>query len=181
MALEMAEQLGWQLPDVVVYPTGGGVGLIGMHKAFGELRELGWVGGDLPRFVAVQATGCAPIVEAFTNGDDEARAWPDPRTAAFGINVPMPLGDFLILRALRESHGTAVAVTDAALLADVALAGRLEGVFMSPEGGATITAVRMLRERRWIGADDRVVVLNTGSGVIYPDSVAVSAREVDPP
>jgi threonine synthase len=181
IALEMAEQLGWQMPDVVVYPTGGGVGLIGMHKAFGELRELGWVGGDLPRFVAVQSTGCAPIVEAFANGDDEARAWPDPRTAAFGINVPKPLGDFLILRALRESHGTAVGVTDAALLADVALTGRLEGVFMSPEGGATITAVRMLRERRWIGPDDRVVVLNTGSGVIYPDSVAVSAREVEAP
>jgi threonine synthase len=181
MALEMAEQLGWQLPDVVVYPTGGGVGLIGMHKAFGELRELGWVDGDLPRFVAVQATGCAPIVQAFANGDDEAHAWPEPRTAAFGINVPKPLGDFLILRALRESHGTAVAVTDEALLADVALAGRLEGVFLCPEGGATITAVRMLRERRWIGPDERVVVLNTGSGVIYPDSVTVDAREVDAP
>ncbi|HSS68307.1 MAG TPA: threonine synthase [Nocardioidaceae bacterium] len=181
MALEMAEQLGWMMPDVVVYPTGGGVGLIGMHKAFGELRELGWVTGDLPRFVAVQSTGCAPIVQAFEAGASEAQAWPSPQTAAFGINVPKPLGDFLILRALRESGGTAVAVDDAELLADVGLIGRLEGLFVCPEGAATITAVRRLRERGWIDDDDVVVALNTGSGLVYPDSVETRAREVEPP
>jgi threonine synthase len=181
MAMEIAEQLGWQMPDVIVCPTGGGVGLIGMHKALVELRELGWVEGDLPRFVAVQSSGCAPIVQAFDAGATEAEPWPVPRTAAFGINVPKPLGDFLILRALRDTGGTAIAVDDAELLADVALAGRLEGVFMSPEGGATITAVRALRRRGWIGADDLVVAVNTGSGVIYPDAVLIDAREVDPP
>jgi threonine synthase len=181
IALEMAEQLGWRMPDVVVYPTGGGVGLIGMHKAFGELRDLGWVDGDLPRFAAVQSSGCAPIVQAFKTGSAVAQAWPAPRTAAFGINVPKPLGDFLILRAVRETSGTALAVDDSDLLADVALAGRLEGVFMCPEGGATITAVRTLRERQWLDADDTVVVLNTGTGLIYPDSVVPRPREVDAP
>jgi threonine synthase len=179
MAMEIAEQLRWRMPDVIVYPTGGGVGLIGMHKAFGELRQLGWVDGDLPRFVAVQSSGCAPIVRAFQAGAAEADPWPEPRTVAFGINVPKPLGDFLILGALRATGGIAIAVDDDALLADVALAGRLEGVFMSPEGAATITAVRSLRERNWIGADDLVVVVNTGSGVIYPEAVGVVAREVD--
>jgi threonine synthase len=120
-------------------------------------------------------------VQAFDAGAVESQPWPAPQTAAFGINVPKPLGDFLILRALRDTDGAAIAVDDAELLADVALAARLEGVFMSPEGGATVTAVRALRERSWIGADDLVVVVNTGSGVIYPDAVAVDAREVDPP
>jgi threonine synthase len=179
MAMEIAEQLGWRMPDVIVYPTGGGVGLIGMHKAFGELRQLGWVSGDLPRFVAVQSSGCAPIVRAFEAGAAEAEPWLEPHTAAFGINVPKPLGDFLILAALRATGGIAIEVDDGALLADVTLAGRLEGVFMCPEGGATIAAVRSLRERGWIGADDLVVVVNTGSGVIYPDAVGVVAREVD--
>jgi threonine synthase len=177
----MAEQLGWTMPDVVVYPTGGGVGLIGMHKAFGELRELGWVKGNLPRFVAVQSTGCAPIVQAFETSASEAQAWPAPQTAAFGINVPKPLGDFLILRALRESGGTAVAVDDVDLLADIGLIGRLEGLFVCPEGAATITAVRRLRERGWIGDDDVVVALNTGSGLVYPDAVETRAREVELP
>jgi threonine synthase len=179
IAMEIAEQLGWRMPDVIVYPTGGGVGLIGMHKAFGELRLLGWVDGDLPRFVAVQSSGCAPIVRAFEAGAAEADPWPDPRTAAFGINVPRPIGDFLILATLRATGGTAIAVDDDALLADVMLAGRLEGVFMSPEGAATVTAVRTLRERDWIKSDDLVVVVNTGSGVIYPDTVPIAAREVD--
>jgi threonine synthase len=181
MAIEMAEQLGWQLPDVVVYPTGGGVGLIGMHKAFGELRELGWVDGELPRFVAVQATGCAPIVRAFEAGAPEAQPWPNPHTAAFGINVPNPLGDFLILRALYDSRGTAVAVDDEALLADIGRVGRLEGLLACPEGAATVTAVRLLRERQWIDREDVVVVLNTGSALIYPAAVEPVGREVDAP
>jgi threonine synthase len=179
MGYEIAEQLGWKLPDAILYPTGGGVGLIGMHKAFEEMRELGWVDGDIPRFVAVQSTGCAPIVRAFDAGATEAEPWAHPRTIAFGINVPKPLGDFLILRALAQSGGTAVAVDDDDLQAEVLRAGRLEGVFLCPEGGATISAARVLREREWIGPDDLVVVLNTGSGLIYPDAVAVDAREVD--
>ncbi len=180
MALEIAEQLGWRMPDVIVYPTGGGVGLIGMHKALTEIRELGWVHGDLPRFVCVQSTGCAPIVRAFEAGEPEAQPWPDPHTIAFGITVPKALGDFLVLRVLYETGGTAVAVEDEALLADLALAGRLEGLFLSPEGAATITGVRHLREVGWLQADDEVVVLNTGSGLIYPDTVRVDARRVDP-
>jgi threonine synthase len=180
MALEMAEQLGWRMPDVVVYPTGGGVGMIGMHKAFGEMRELGWVDGPLPRFVAVQSAGCAPIVQAFESGSAEAQAWPEPHTAAFGLNVPKPLGDFLILQALRETDGTAIAVDDRDLLADISLVGREEGVFVCPEGAATITAVRELRARGWLDADDLVVVLNTGTGLLYPETVEPTAREVTP-
>jgi threonine synthase len=151
-----------------------------MHKALTEIRELGWVHGDLPRFVCVQSTGCAPIVRAFEAGESEAQPWPDPHTIAFGITVPKALGDFLVLRVLYETGGTAVAVEDEALLADLALAGRLEGLFLSPEGAATITGVRHLREVGWLHADDEVVVLNTGSGLIYPDTVQVDARHVDP-
>ena len=139
MGLEIAEQLGWRMPDVILYPTGGGVGLIGIHKALIEARDLGWVEGDLPRLVAVQATGCAPIVTAFENGAEESVKVEDSSTVAFGINVPKALGDFLILRAVRQTHGTAVAVDDADLLADLALTARLEGMFLCPEGAATVT------------------------------------------
>lgn len=180
MALEIAEQLGWRMPDVIVYPTGGGVGLIGMHKALSEIRALGWVTGDLPRLVCVQSTGCAPIVAAFEAGQTESQPWPDPHTLAFGISVPKALGDFLVLRALNETGGTAVAVSDEDLLADLRLAGRLEGLFLSPEGAATLAAVRRLRESGWLQSDDEVVVLNTGNGLIYPDTVRVDARQVDP-
>jgi threonine synthase len=180
MAFEIAEQLAWRMPDVVVYPTGGGVGLIGMHKALLELRELGWVQGELPRFVCVQSSGCAPIVRAFEAGAPESQPWTDPHTIAFGIAVPKALGDFLVLRALYETKGTAVAVDDAEIRADVALAGRLEGLFLSPEGAATLAAVRRLRGTGWLAPDDEVVVLNTGSGLIYPETVDVDARGVDP-
>ncbi|GAA1888055.1 threonine synthase [Lapillicoccus jejuensis] len=180
MALEVAEQLGWRMPDVVVYPTGGGVGLIGMHKAFHELLELGWVTGDVPRFVAVQSTGCAPVVEAFDAGAEQVRPWAAPRTVAFGITVPAPLGDRLVLHALRDSGGTAVAVDDAELLADLRLVGELEGLFASPEGAATVSAVRRLRASGWLGEDDEVLVLNTGSGLVYPDTVPVAAPTVAP-
>jgi threonine synthase len=167
MGYEIAEQLGWRLPDVVVYPTGGGVGLIGIHKALGELRALGWVEGPDPRLVAVQATGCAPVVRAFRAGARTAEEWQDSHTVAFGITVPKPLGDFLILDALRATGGTAIAVEDEALLADQAECARLEGVFVCPEGAAALTAVRRLRESGWIGAGEEVVVLNTGSGMKY--------------
>ncbi|MDQ1598666.1 MAG: threonine synthase [Actinomycetota bacterium] len=178
MGFEIAEQLGWRMPDVVVYPTGGGVGLIGIYKALTELVELGWVSGPLPRLVSVQSTGCAPIVRAFEAGAAESEPWEDAMTAAFGINVPKALGDFLVLEAVRATDGTAVAVDDEDILADLALAGRLEGMFLCPEGAATVTAVRRLRRDGWLGADDEVVLLNTGAGVIYPGTVAVDVPTV---
>ncbi|MDQ1605449.1 MAG: threonine synthase [Actinomycetota bacterium] len=181
MGLEIAEQLGWRMPDVIVYPTGGGVGLIGIHKALLELRELGWVSGELPRLVSVQSTGCAPIVAAFDAGERESQPWPDPRTVAFGLTVPKALGDFLVLDALYATRGTAVAVTDQQILEDLSVAGRLEGLFLSPEGAATVSAARQLRETGWLGEQDDVVLLNTGNGLVYPDTVAVDAPEVDPP
>jgi threonine synthase len=180
MGLEIAEQLGWRMPDVIVYPTGGGVGIIGIYKALLELRELGWVTGDLPRLVAVQSTGCAPIVTAFSNGAKESELWPDAWSVAFGINVPKALGDFLVLDSLYATGGTAIAVTDEALLADQREIARLEGCFICPEGAACVTAVRELRETGWLTESDEVVVLNTGTGLIYPGTVPVRA-EVDVP
>lgn len=178
MGFEIAEQLGWRMPDVVVYPTGGGVGLIGIWKALNELRELGWVSGDLPRMVAVQSTGCAPIVRAFQAGAEVSEPWVDAQTVAFGITVPKALGDFLVLQAVRETKGTALAVTDEDLLADVRRVGALEGMFLSPEGAATVTATRELRRSGWIRAEDEVVVLNTGAGIIYPETVDVDLPAV---
>ncbi|MET8356302.1 threonine synthase [Micromonospora sp. NPDC005171] len=174
MGYEIVEQLGWQAPDVIIYPTGGGVGLIGIHKALHELRELGWIGDKLPRLVAVQSTGCAPIVRAFAAGEDRAQPWADAHTVAFGITVPAPLGDELILAALRESSGTAVAVDDADILADLRDFAAREGLLLCPEGAACLTAARQLRAGGWIRAGERVVVLNTGAGLKYPDTVDVS-------
>ncbi|MBB5868238.1 threonine synthase [Allocatelliglobosispora scoriae] len=171
MGFEIVEQLGWRVPDVILYPTGGGVGLIGIHKALLELRELGWIGDKLPRLVAVQSTGCAPVVDAFARGERRAQPWPDARTVAYGITVPAPLGDELILAALAATGGTAIAVDDADLLADLAEFGRLEGLLLCPEGAACLTAVRQLRAAGWIAADDEVVLLNTGAGVKYPGTV----------
>ncbi|GLW09917.1 threonine synthase [Microtetraspora sp. NBRC 13810] len=175
MGIEIAEQLGWRLPDVILYPTGGGVGLIGIHKALQELLELGWISGRAPRLVAVQAEGCAPIVRAFEQGERESRHWAGSHTVAFGINVPKPLGDFLILEALAETSGTAVTVTDAELLAELRQVAALEGAFVCPEGAAAFAAARKLRESGWIGADEQVVVLNTGAGLKYPGTVPVDA------
>ncbi|MGW0503746.1 threonine synthase [Micromonospora sp. NPDC003241] len=174
MGYEIVEQLGWQVPDVIVYPTGGGVGLIGIHKALGELRELGWVEDKLPRLVAVQSTGCAPIVRAFAAGEDRAQPWADAHTVAFGITVPAPLGDELILAALRATAGTAIAVDDAEILADLRDFAAREGLLLCPEGAACLTAVRRLRAGGWIRAGERVVVLNTGAGLKYPETVDVS-------
>jgi threonine synthase len=175
MGFEIAEQLGWRMPDVIIYPTGGGVGLIGIHKALTELVALGWLSGPLPRLVAVQSTGCAPIVRAFAAGAAESQLWEHARTVAFGITVPKALGDFLVLDALYATGGTAVAVEDDDLLDDVLVTGRLEGMFLCPEGAATVTAARRLRESGWLAADDEVVLLNTGAGVLYPDAVRVDA------
>jgi threonine synthase len=180
MGLELAEQLGWRVPDVVVYPTGGGVGIIGIDKALRELRELGWIGGRLPRLVAVQAAGCAPVVTAFAAGAAVSQAWQDPHTVAFGLTVPKPLGDFLVLRALRETGGTAIAVTDGELLASQREVARLEGSFICPEGAACFAAVRRLRDCGWLGPGDEVVVLNTGTGLIYPGTLRADPPVLDP-
>jgi threonine synthase len=176
MGLEIAEQLGWRMPDVIVYPAGGGVGIIGIDKALRELLELGWVTGDLPRLVAVQPDGCAPIVKAFQAGATESEPWPDPRTVAFGLTVPKALGDFLVLGALYDTGGTAVAVTDEALLAEQRTVARLEGSFICPEGAACFAAVRQLRASGWLSETDQVVVLNTGTGLIYPETMPARPR-----
>ncbi len=180
MGYEIVEQLSWAMPEVIVYPTGGGVGIIGIYKALLEMRTLGWVSGPLPRLVAVQAAGCAPIVRAFASGEHESRAWDDPHTAAFGINVPKALGDFLVLEALYATGGTAIAVEDADLLADQRLVGRLEGTFVCPEGAACITAARQLKASGWLSADDRVVLLNTGAGIKYPESIKTAPPLLGP-
>lgn len=170
MGYEIVEQLGWRVPDVIVYPTGGGVGLIGIHKALGELRTLGWIDARAPRLVAVQADGCAPIVRAFQAGASRAEPWPDPTSSvAFGITVPAPLGDELILAALAATGGTALAVTDPELLAARQEFARAEGLLLCPEGAAALAATGQLRDAGWIGADEQVVVLNTGAGLKYPD------------
>jgi threonine synthase len=171
MGYEIAEQLGWRLPGVIVYPTGGGVGIIGIYKALLELRDLGWIDGEPPRLVAVQATGCAPIVKAFASGAAHSEPWPDPHTVAFGITVAKALGDFLVLDALYATGGTAIAVEDEALLADQREVARLEGCVICPEGAACVTAVRRLREAGWLSGDDEVVILNTGTGLKYPSTL----------
>jgi threonine synthase len=158
-----------------VYPTGGGVGLLGIHKALQELRELGWVTGAPPRLVAVQAAGCAPVVRAFERGERDTTPWRDARTVAFGINVPKPLGDFLILDALAETSGTAISVDDDELLADLREVAALEGAFVCPEGAAAFTAARKLRASGWLDSDEQVVVLNTGAGLKYPECVRIDA------
>jgi threonine synthase len=172
MGLEIAEQLGWRVPDVILYPTGGGVGLIGIWKALGELAALGWIDPDrMPRLVAVQAEGCAPIVRAYDAGAAESEPWPDARTIAFGITVPKALGDFLVLRAVYETGGCAIAVPDSEILAAQRRVAMLEGAFICPEGAACFAAVGRLRESGWIGAGEEAVVLNTGSGLKYPETV----------
>ncbi|MFQ2173730.1 threonine synthase [Aeromonas rivipollensis] len=173
MGLEIAEQFGWTLPDVILYPTGGGVGLIGIYKALLELQELGWIKGDLPRLVAVQASGCAPIVQAWRQGERESRFWPDSQTLAFGINVPKALGDFLVLDALYCTEGCAIAVDERAITAEIRQLASLEGSFVCPEGAAAFAAARQLREAGWIREGERVVVLNTGAGIKYPDAITV--------
>ena len=169
MGFELADQLGWRLPDVIVYPTGGGVGLIGMWKAFDELRAIGWLDQKRPRFVAVQAEGCAPIVSAFVEGRNESEQWPDPRTFAAGIRVPKALGDFIVLKALRESGGIAIAVSEGEIAESMRAAGGTEGMLVCPEGGAAIAGTGKLRRDGWIREDEEVVVFNTGTGLKYAE------------
>ena len=178
MGLELFEQLGWRVPDVILYPTGGGVGLIGIYKALLECQAMGWLGATMPRLVAVQATGCAPIVRAWEEGATESRAWEKASTIAFGITVPKPLGDFLILDALRRTGGCAVAVDDEQTLAAQSRLAAAEGAFVCPEGAACFAAAEQLRKDSWISEDDEVVVLNTGTGIKYPQTVRVHAPVV---
>jgi len=167
MGYELAEQLGWTLPDVIIYPTGGGTGIVGMWKAFDEMEKLGWIGPRRPRLVTVQSEGCAPLVKAFREGREFAEPWPDARTIADGIRVPAAIGDFLILRALRESRGTAVAVSDEAILDATYLIGKKQGIWPAPEGGAALAGFLELRNQGWIGAAESVVLFVTGNGAKY--------------
>lgn len=169
MGFELAEQLGWRVPDVIVYPTGGGVGLIGMWKAFAELRAIGWLDAKQPRFVAAQAEGCAPIVKAFVEGARESEKWPDPQTFAAGIRVPKALGDFIVLKALRESGGIAVAVSEREIAQWMQAAGGDEGMLVCPEGGAAVAAASKLRREGWIRENEEVVIFNTGTGLKYAE------------
>jgi len=173
MGYEVAEQMGWELPEAIFYPTGGGVGMIGMWKAFGEMEKLGWIGGRRPKMIAVQAEGCPPIVDAFEAGLDESTLVEGTHTLAFGINVPKALGDFLVLQAVRESGGTAVAVSDEAILEELRNLAEAEGAWICPEGAACLVATRELRESGWIGEHEQVVVLNTGTGLKYPETVGI--------
>jgi len=187
LGYEIAEQGGWRLPDFVLYPTGGGTGLVGMWKAFAELRTLGWTRDPAPRLVAVQSRGCAPVVRAFAQGDERATPWKDARTAALGLRVPSPFADALILKAIRETGGTAVAVGEEDLMDGMVELAKQAGCFACPEGGATLAALRRLRSAGVIGAEARVVIFNTGTGLKYPDAWrealarrAAPARRSDP-
>jgi threonine synthase len=167
LGYELAEQFNWELPDVIIYPTGGGTGLIGMWKAFAEMEEMGWIDSRRPRMVTVQANGCAPIVRAFETGKRFADEFADAATVAAGLRVPKAIGDFLILDALRESGGTAVAVTDQELIAATKEIGGAEGIFCAPEGAACLPALRKLLDADLVKPDERVVLFNTGAGVKY--------------
>ncbi len=168
MGLELAAQMGWELPDAIFYPTGGGTGLIGMWKAFDELERLGWIGSKRPRMYAVQASGCAPIVRAFEAGEEHAERWEDAHTVAAGIRVPRAVGDFLILRAVRESGGKAVGVGDPAILAAVDDCAKKDGLLLCPEGGATLAAYRQALRDGEVDEDERVVLFNCATGLKYP-------------
>lgn len=171
MGYELAEQLGWDLPDAIFYPTGGGVGMIGMWKAFEEMEALGWIQpGKRPKMIAVQAEGCQPVVRAFREGAERSTFWERAATVASGLRVPKPLGDFLVLRAIRESGGTAVAVADSEIIdAGIRLASE-EGLFISPEGAACIVAAQRLIAEGFLKRDEKIVIYNTGSGLKYPEA-----------
>ncbi|MFM9827230.1 MAG: threonine synthase [Sphingomonas sp.] len=177
MGLELAAQFRWKLPHAIFYPTGGGTGLIGMWKAFAELEVLGWIGADRPKMFAVQASGCAPIVKAFDDGVEHAERWEGAHTMASGIRVPKAVGDFLILRAVRESGGMAMAVEDAAIEAAVQQCARDDGLLLCPEGGATLAAYHAARARGLVSADDQCVLFNCATGLKYP--MADASRTLD--
>ncbi|MGI6574382.1 MAG: threonine synthase [bacterium] len=180
MGFEIAEQFNWDLPDVVLYPCGGGVGLIGMWKAFDELEAIGWISGKRPRLVAVQASGCAPIVKAYEEGREDSDFWTGAETLADGIRVPKALGDFLVLKAIKETNGAAIAVTDDEIMAAKKLVGRKEGQVISPEGAAAVAAVDKMVQQGQIGRDERVVIFNTGSGLKYPELIEIDLPVYQP-
>lgn len=172
MGYEVAEQLGWELPDAIFYPTGGGVGMIGMWKAFEEMEGLGWISSKRPKMIAVQAEGCQPVVRAFNEGAERSKFWEGASTVASGLRVPQPLGDFLVLKAVRDSGGTAIAVSDGDLIdAGIRLAAE-EGIFAAPEGAACIVAAERLIREGFLKSDDRMVIYNTGSGLKYLEAYA---------
>ncbi len=176
MGYEIAEQLNWTLPDVIIYPTGGGTGLIGMWKAFQEMEELGWIGSKRPRMVSVQASGCAPIVKAFGEGRETAEPWQNAKTVASGLRVPQAVADFLMLRALRESNGMALSVSDEEMIAEIPRLGRAEGIFFCPEGAACAAALRRSMQNGWVKPTDEVVLFNTASGLKYLDVLQAAQK-----
>jgi len=180
MGYELAEQFDWTLPDVIIYPTGGGTGIIGMWKAFEEMEALGWIGGRRPRMVIVQAAGCAPIVRGHRAGADHAEPWKDARTIAAGLRVPEAIGDYLILEAVRQSGGTSYAVPDEEILADMRELARAEGVFACPEGAATYSALKAMVREGLVARDERVVLFNTGAGLKYVDLIAPELPAFEP-
>lgn len=173
LGYELAEQLGWTLPDVIIYPTGGGTGLVGMWKAFDEMEALGWIDSHRPRMVVAQAAGCAPIVRAFEQGEEFAQPWQDAETASSGLRVPVAVGDYLILRAVRDSGGTCVAVSDEAMADATGELARSEGIYAAPEGAATLAALHALQSSGAISPEERVVLFNTGAGQKYPEFLQI--------
>jgi threonine synthase len=180
MGLELAEQLGWRVPDAIIYPTGGGTGIVGMWKAFAELETMGLIGAKRPKMIVVQSTGCAPIVRAFERGERHAELWQDAATIAPGIRVPIAIGDYLILDAVRQSGGTAMTVTEDELLVGMDLAATREGMFVSPESGAAFVAARKLRESGVLQAADETVIFSTGAGLKHTDLVGGDSPVIDP-
>ncbi len=176
MGLELAEQFDWKLPDVIIYPTGGGTGLIGMWKAFAELQQLGWLSGEKPRMISVQSTGCDPITQAFEEGKEESEFFQNAATLAAGLRVPKAFGDVLILRALRESGGMAISVTDEEILKSIRELAQREGIFACPEGAATWAALKRLKEQNIIKPEEKVVIFNTGTGLKYPEVILPDAN-----
>src|SRR5215211_2994251 len=180
MGLEIAEQLGWRLPDALIYPTGGGTGIVGMWKAFAELETMGLIGPERPKMIVVQAAGCAPIVRAFKSGARHAERWENATTSAPGLRVPVAIGDYLILDAVRASGGMAITVTEAEIRRGMGIAARCEGLFVSPESAAAIMGAKQLRAEGFLGLDDETVVFSTGGGLKHIDMIEVEAPLIDP-
>jgi len=180
MGYEIAEQLGWELPDAIIYPTGGGTGIVGMWKAFAEMEELGLIDSRRPKMICVQSTGCAPIVEAFERGERHAPLFEDAQTLAPGIRVPIAIGDYLILDAIRESGGTALTVTDEEILAATREVAASDGLYGSPEAAATFVAARKLAERGFLRGDEQVIVFNTGAGLKHTELIALDLPILNP-
>jgi threonine synthase len=169
MGYELVEQFRWKAPDVIIYPTGGGTGLIGMWKAFDELEQLGWIDSKRPKMVVVQSSGCAPIVKAFEEGKTKAEEWKNPSTIASGLKVPLTIGDFLILDIIKKSRGTAISVSDKEILESMKEFTASEGIFVSPEGAATLAGLKKLKEQKFVSVSERILLFNTASGLKYID------------